>query len=153
MNAKVKVCGDEAGNVIVRSQNNPEYGHIRVEQSRMVIDDGGFAKRKKISALIPGTIDDLKGFDWRVNEEVPGQIIIKESLLPFNPKDPERDFKIAGASGVLCTKGGSPIYRKHFYSLNPNAADILEQHDNTEEIQMAYASEDKEVEFDDDLSL
>jgi len=153
MNAKVKVCGDEAGNVIVRSQNNPEYGHIRVEQSRMVIDDGGFAKRKKISALIPGTIEDLKGFDWRVNEEVPGQIIIKESLLPFNPKDPERDFKIAGASGVLCTKGGSPIYRKHFYSLNPNAADILEQHDNTEEIQMAYASEDKEVEFDDDLSL
>lgn len=153
MNAKVKVCGDEAGNVIVRSQNNPEYGHIRVEQSRMVIDDGGFAKRKKISALIPGTIEDLKGFDWRVDEEVPGQIIIKESLLPFNPKDPERDFKIAGASGVLCTKGGSPIYRKHFYSLNPNAADILEQHDNTEEIQMAYASQDKEVEFDDDLSL
>ena len=153
MNAKVKVCGDEAGNVIVRSQNNPEYGHIRVEQSRMVIDDGGFAKRKKIYALIPGTIEDLKGFDWRVSEEVPGQIIIKESLLPFNPKDPERDFKIAGTSGVLCTQGGSPIYRKHFYSLNPNATDIFEQHDNTEEIQMAYASEDKEVEFDDDLSL
>ena len=153
MNAKVKVCGDEAGQVIVKSQNNPEYGHIRVEQSRMVIDDGGFAKRKKISALIPGTIEDLKGFDWRVGEEVPGQIIIKESLIPFNPKDPERDFKIAGASGVLCTKGGSPIYRKHFYSLNPNACDILEQHDNTEEIQSAYASEKSEIAFDDDLSL
>ena len=35
MESKVKVTADQAGNVIVKSSKNPEYGHIRVEQIRM----------------------------------------------------------------------------------------------------------------------
>ena len=38
MDAKVIVTADKAGNVIVKSANNAEYGHIRVEQTRMLVD-------------------------------------------------------------------------------------------------------------------
>jgi len=39
MNSKVRVSADPAGNVIVTSKSNPEYGYIRVEQDRMIIDE------------------------------------------------------------------------------------------------------------------
>lgn len=137
--SKVVVTADKAGNVIVKSQNNPEFGHIRVEQTRMVVEENGFARMKKLSALIPGTIADLKGFGWSAGQEVPGKIVVKESTKPFNKKDPERDFKIAGKSGVVCSIEDQPIYRKHFYTLDENAVDTLVEHDNDEEIKAAYA--------------
>lgn len=139
MDSKVKVTADKAGNVIVKSQNNPEFGHIRVEQTRMVVEDNGFARRKKLSALIPGTIKDLSGFGWEADQEVEGKIVVKESIKPFNKRDPERDFKIAGKSGVVCTVDEQPIYRKHFYTLSATADDVLVEHDNDEEIKAAYA--------------
>lgn len=138
-NSKVIVTADKAGNVIVKSQNNTEWGHIRVEQTRMVLEDNGFARRKTLSALIPGTIVDLKGFGWHAGQEVRGKIIVRESLKPFNKKDPERDYKIAGESGVVCSVNGQPIYRKHFYVFDEEAADTLVAHDNDEEIKEAYA--------------
>ena len=70
MNSKVKVTADDAGNVIIPSQSNPEWGYIRVIQDRMFIDDNGFARKKTLSALIPGLVTDLKGFDWKNNQEV-----------------------------------------------------------------------------------
>lgn len=145
MDAKVIVTADEAGNVIIKSERNPEYGHIRVEQTRMVIDDNGFARKRKLSALIPGTVEDLKGFGWSAGEEVEGKIVIKESLTPFNKKDPERDYKIAGSSGIVCigvdeeTGETKPIYRKHLFSFNSKVVDETVEHINGEEIQAAYA--------------
>ena len=150
MNTKVRVTADEAGNVIRRSENNPDYGHIRVEQTRMVIDGTGFARRIKLSALIPGTIEDLKCFGWSVDQEVPGKIIVKQSLAPFNKKEPERDYKVAGETGIVCCVDGMPIYRKNFYVLDEKAHDhdtddegrIVEgglHHTNGLEIQAAYA--------------
>jgi hypothetical protein len=139
MDSKVKVTADKAGNVIVKSQNNSDFGHIRVEQTRMVIEENGFARKKTLSALIPGTIADLKGFGWEVGQEVEGKIIVKEALSAFNKRDPERDFKIAGKSGVVCTQEENPIYRKHFYTLSSTADDVLLSHDNEEEIKAAYA--------------
>lgn len=136
---KVVVTADIAGNVIVRSRNNPAFGHIRVEQHRIVVEENGFARMKRISALIPGTIDDLTGFGWTANQEIEGVIVIKEQLKPFNKKDPERDFKIAGKSGIVCTVGDQPIYRKHFYRSDESATDTLIQHDNDDEIRAAYA--------------
>jgi hypothetical protein len=146
MDSKVKVTADKAGNVIVKSQNNTEFGHIRVEQTRMVVEENGFARRKKLSALIPGTIVDLKGFGWESEQEVEGKIIVKESTKPFNKRDPERDFKVAGKSGVVCTVDEQPIYRKHFYTLDSNAQDVLVEHDNEEEIKAAYAELSEETE-------
>jgi hypothetical protein len=140
MDSKVKVTADKSGNVIIISGNNAEYGHIRVEQTRMEIDDQGFAKRKNISALIPGTIDTLKGFGWTANQEVEGKIRIVEQLNPFNTKDPERDHKIAGKSGIVCCQDGQPIYRKHFFSFDITKADVHEAHNNDEDIKEAYAA-------------
>lgn len=139
MDAKVVVAADKAGNVIVRSSNNPEYGHIRVEQTRMVIDDSGFARRKRLSALIPGLVEDLKGFGWTAGELVDGKIIVKESLTPFNTQEPERDYKIAGNSGIVCCQDGMPIYRKNFFTLSTSAEDTSVEHTNGEEIKAAYA--------------
>jgi len=155
MDAKVVVAADKAGNVIVRSSNNPEYGHIRVEQTRMVIDDSGFARRKKLSALIPGLVEDLKGFGWTAGELVDGKIIVKESLTPFNANDPERDYKIAGSSGIVCCQDGQPIYRKNFFTLNTSAEDTSEEHTNGEEIKAAYAvlKENSAMKPNEDFSL
>ena len=146
MDSRVKVTADKAGNVIVRSQNNADFGHIRVEQTRMVVEENGFARKKTLSALIPGTIVDLKGFGWEAGQEVEGKIIVKESLTPFNKRDPERDFKIAGKSGVICSVNEDPIYRKHFYTLSSTSDDVLVAHDNEEEIKAAYAEQDDSTE-------
>ncbi|MBP01292.1 MAG: hypothetical protein CMM25_00570 [Rhodospirillaceae bacterium] len=155
MDAKTKVAADKAGNVIVRSSNNPEYGHIRVEQTRMVIDDSGFARRKKLSALIPGLVEDLKGFAWSADEQVEGKIIVKESLNPFNSSDPERDYKIAGNSGIVCCQDGQPIYRKNFFTLSSSAEDVSVEHTNGDEIKAAYAElkENAALKPNEDFSL
>jgi hypothetical protein len=146
MNSKVKVTAEEVtGNVVVVSKNNPEWGHIRVEQSRTTIDDNGFARKRNISALIHGTVEDLKSFKWVNGQEVPGQIIAKESLEPFNMNSPERDYKIAGKTGIVCCQDGQPIYRKTFYTLNSSAEDVLVAHNNIEDIRAAYSTSNEEV--------
>lgn len=146
MKSKVIVTADAAGNVITPSVNNPEWGTIRVVQKRIIIDERGFARPKNASALISGTINDLKEFKWRAGQELDGTIYFKEQMEPFNKKDPKRDVKIAGKTGVPCTINGQPIYRKGFYSTNPSQGDVyivdeygcIMTHDNTAEIRAAY---------------
>ena len=140
MDTKVQVTADKARSVIIKSESNPEFGHIRVEQTRMVLDDNGFARRKKLSALIAGTVEDLAGFGWGANQLVDGKIIVKESLTPFNKREPGRDYKIAGDSGIVCSIEEQPIYRKHFYTFSAKAEDETLEHDNGEAIQAAYAA-------------
>jgi hypothetical protein len=139
MNSKVKVTADPAGNVIVISSNNPEWGYIRVEQTRMVIDDRGFARKRMVSALITGKVEDLKGFGWSANQEIDGKIVVKERTLPFNTSEPERDYKIAGDTGIVCCYYGEPIYRKAFFTTNLMAHDETIEHTNGEDIKAAYA--------------
>ena len=141
MNSKVKVTADETTGAVIVVSKNPEYGHIRLEQSRIVIDDSGFARRKTISALLHGTIEDLKSFGWAKNQELVGKIIFKESLEPFNSGQPERDYKIAGKTGIVCCQDGQPIYRKTFYTLNGSAEDVSVAHTNVEDIRAAYAQD------------
>ena len=55
MNSKVIVLADETTKSVVNlSNNNPEYGYVRVQQVRTVVDDNGFLRRKVITALSPG---------------------------------------------------------------------------------------------------
>jgi hypothetical protein len=137
---KVRVCGDASGNIIVPSKTNPEYGHIRVEQERMIIEEAtGFARSKTISALIPGLVKDLKNFGWVKDQEVEGKVIFKEQLAPFNMKDAERDYKIAGKTEITCCVDGQPIYRKTFYSPSEKAEDVAVAHTNGDDIKAAYA--------------
>lgn len=124
-NSSVKVMADATGNVVVPSKNNPEYGYIRVIQSRVIVDDKGFARKKTLSALIPGLIEDLKAFEWSEGDSVEGKVIFKEQLEPFNFDQPEKDYKIAGSTGIVCCIDGEPIYRKTFYTTNSNAQDVF----------------------------
>lgn len=145
MKPTVYVTADAAGNVVIPSKDNPEWGHIRVEMQRLMVDERGFARRRKISALIPGEVKDLKDFGWQGGEVIEGTIIFKEQLTPFNPKDPNHDLKVAGKTGVVCTYKGQPIYRKTFYKQDATEKDqyILDDaghpigHDNGDEIRAA----------------
>jgi len=144
--SKVRVTADPAGNVIVPSKNNPEWGHIRLEQDIIAVERG-FARKKVMTALIAGLVIDLQAFGYKKNQEIEGAIIAKESLEPFNPKDPKRDYKIAGKTKIVCCIDGQPIYRKTFFEDDVNATDeyILDEegnivtHDNVEDIRAAYA--------------
>jgi hypothetical protein len=138
--SKVIVTADAAGNVIVPSKNNTDWGHIRVTQDRMVVDDNGFARKKNLSALIVGKISDLKGFGYKKDQEIEGKIIFKESLEPFNTSDPERDYKKAGKTGIICCQDGQPIYRKNFYKQDGESMDVCVEHTNGDDIKVAYAA-------------
>lgn len=142
-NSKVKVVADAAGNVI-RKSSNPEWGYIIVKQQLFTVGKDGFAKNETRQALIPGTIDNLSGFGWSADQEIEGKVIVREQLKPFGKKDPEKDMKQAGDSGVICKIGDSPIYRKLFYTPDVNAADTFLEHDNGDEITAAYAVESEE---------
>jgi hypothetical protein len=141
MNSKVKVLGDANGVVIHQSQNNPEYGYVRVEQTRTVVDDNGFLRRKAVSALIQATVADLQASGFYAGQELPGNVVIIESLEPFNKKYPERDHKVAGETGIICTVEGNPIFRKTIYTTASNAEDVTVKHDNIEELRIAYAKQ------------
>jgi hypothetical protein len=138
MGTKVTVIGNEQGQVINVSANNPEYGYVRVVQTRTMFDESGFLRARKVYALIPGRVEELEMAGFRANQELNGQIIVKESLTPFNENDPERDLKIAGDTGIVCSVEGQPIYRRTQYTASSNAEDTLIQHDNVEELRAAY---------------
>jgi hypothetical protein len=138
MGTKVTVIGNEQGQVINVSANNPEYGYIRVVQTRTMFDESGFLRARKVYALIPGRVEELEMAGFRANQELNGQIIVKESLTPFNETDPERDLKMAGDTGIVCSVEGQPIYRRTQYTASSNAEDTLIQHDNVEELRAAY---------------
>lgn len=139
MNAKVKVVADATTGSVITLSGNGKFGYVRLEQVRSVIDDNGFLRRKVVSALIHSEIDHLKAEGFYAGQELPGNIVIVESLTPFNSKTPERDLKIAGSTGIICTVGGQPIFRKTTYSMSSNAQDTLIKHDNVDQLREAYA--------------
>ena len=141
MDSKVIVVADEAtGSVINVSENNSEFGYVRVSQTRTMIDDNGFLKRRIVSALIPGKIEDLQATGFYASQVLNGRVVVQEALLPFNQKNPERDLKIAGDTCILSTLGGLPIYRRTVFSFNEGLQDDLIKHDNVEELRAAYAA-------------
>ena len=131
---KVIVTADENGNVIGISKNNPEYGYIRVQQVTTQINEEGWLRNVKRSALIKGRVEDLFACKYQKDQEISGRIVVKESLTPFNSDNPDRDLKIAGSTGVVCRYNDQPIYRQLFYTTNPNAYDELIMHTNRDEI-------------------
>lgn len=135
MNPFVIVSSDEDENVIVPTKN--DNGYIRLTQERMIINKKGWINVKPVSTLVQGEITMLEKLDWKANQQLRGQIVIKESLEPFNSANPERDYKIAGETGVVCCIDGQPIYRKTFYDLSGQDNDILLEHTNQEEIKRA----------------
>ena len=98
--SKVRVTPDDQGNVIRVSKNNPEYGCIRLEQSRVVFSTNGWVNNKKVSALLQGEIESLQSLAFTADTELAGKIVVREQTVAFNSKDPDRDLKMAGDTGV-----------------------------------------------------
>jgi len=138
--SKVVVTADADGNVIGVSKNSPEYGYVRVEQTVNQINDRGWLRVTKRSALIKGLVKDLIEAGLTAGKEIPGKIVVVESFQPFNTENPDRDLKIAGDTGIICRVDDEPIYRQTFYTSNPEAVDVLIMHTNTEEIREVQAS-------------
>jgi hypothetical protein len=140
MNSTVKIVADATTGAVVRvSENNPDFASVRVEQTRMVIGNNNFIERKTVSALLQGSTADLTLMGFYAGQELPGTIVIEESMTAFNKKAPERDLKVAGDTGIICTVGGLPIYRRAVYSSASNAQDTLIKHDNVEQLRSAYS--------------
>jgi hypothetical protein len=126
--SNVIIVGDATGNVINISEN-PEFGYLRLKQETMKIGRGGWLRFENRTALIHGTVADLEKADYRANQKLPGKIVVTESLVPFNEKNPDRDLKVAGKTGVVLRVNDQPIYRQSFYTTDENATDELIQHD------------------------
>ena len=135
--SKVRVTPDDQGNVIRVSKNNPEYGCIRLEQSRVVFSTNGWVNNKKVSALLQGEIESLQSLAFTADTELAGKIVVREQTVAFNSKDPDRDLKMAGDTGVVCCRYGEPIYRKTFFVTNEEEADIFIAHTNAQDIKDA----------------
>ena len=80
--SKVTVVADQNGNVIGVSTNNPEYGYIKVEQLTTQINDQGWLKNVKRSALIKGKVEDLLALGYKEGSQISGKIVVKESFEP-----------------------------------------------------------------------
>lgn len=141
MKSKVTVVGDQSGNVINISNNNPEYGYIRLEHQAAQINEQGWLKVAKRSTLIKGKVEDLISCNYKEGQQLPGKIVVIESLVPFNTINPDRDLKVAGNSGVICRIDDQPIYRQTFYTTNDDVQDTFLNHDNSEEIKDVIAAQ------------
>lgn len=141
MQNKVQIVPDELGNVIRVSQNNPEFGHVKLEQERITFGNTGWVNRKNVSTLLHGKVEDFREMGINKMTEISGKIVIRESLEPFNSNDPDRDLKIAGNTGIICCKDGQPIYRKTVFTADINAEDVLVSHDNGDAIREANQNE------------
>ena len=138
MDAKVYVVGDPTTKaVVVQSKNKPDYGYVRVVQSRSMVGADGFYRKIEVPALIHGFTSDLIHAGYYAGQELPGKVVIKEALTPFNVTEPSRDLKIAGTSEVTCTVNGQAIYRKTIYTEVASVEEVLIAHDNIDEIRAA----------------
>jgi hypothetical protein len=146
MQSKVVVLSDGVtGSVINISENNSDYGYVRVQQIRTVVDDNGFLRRKSVYALLPGLMNELQESGFYAGQQLDGKIVIEEALEPFNTKDPGRDIKVAGDTGIMCTVMGLPIYRRTKFTFNTSINDVLVKHDNVEELKGAFNNPVKNV--------
>lgn len=142
MDNKVKVMTlNESGDVIGQSKN-PDYGYIRVTQRVPTVNASGFLKYSERSALVKGLIKDLKESKFYAGQVLPGKIVVREQLEPFNNENPDQHAKIAGSTGVQLCVDGQQIYRETVYTLNETENDILIQHDNGYAVKEARAEQE-----------
>jgi hypothetical protein len=140
MSSKAVIVADATTGSVINMSSNPEFGYVRVEQSVNQYDDNGFLRRKKLSAIISAPIGDLQDAGYYAGQLLDGKIIIQESTTPWNEKNPERDLKVAGSTGIVCRLNGAPIYRRTLYTEKENLKDSLLAHDNVDELRVAYES-------------
>lgn len=134
--SKVKVTAKN-GQVVVPSENKPEYGYIRVESVMPMFDETtGFMRNEVRSALVKGTVKDLQSLNWTEGQELEGKIAILETTEPrYDGQEPKRAGSDKDAEGnptaeILVDSQGRKIYRDGVYTLNTDKADVLIDHVN-----------------------
>ena len=138
----VKVTTNNTGAVVIPSQNNPEYGYIRIESVEPTFVNGWLRKTVK-SALIQGKVEELREV-FSANMVLPGRIQVIESLnVPEGPNS-ERFIKKSGTEGVILRIDDQPNYRTTEYDSTGTSTDILLQHTNVEEVK-EYAAKQRSV--------
>lgn len=142
----VYVAGDNMGNVITVSNNNPEYGWVTLKQDTTEVSNG-WLNTKTRSTIIMGLVSTLESLNLSEGEIMDGKIVIREQTEPFST--PDRDVKRAGAEGpVLLDANGNTIYRRTFFvsqqtlDADPQAGqDTLIPHANVDEVKEFNASQ------------
>ncbi len=135
----VNIIADDLGNIIRLSSNNPEFGHVKLEQERIIFGNNDSVKPANLSTLIYGKVEDLKEMGLATTTTLSGKIVIKEQTTPFNKNNPDRDLKIAGDTEIICSSGshGEFIYRKTFYVNDTSTEDVLLEVYNITDIEHA----------------
>lgn len=109
----------ETGKVVTISENNKEYGTIRVEETGMRISNG-FANAYRRSAFIRGKVKDLAGFT--AGQELPGTIVAKESRAPwYEGQSP----KINPSTKQVHLVDGAKVYLTYDFVEDASATDTL----------------------------
>lgn len=110
--SKVYVAGDNMGNIITVSNNNPEYGWITLKQE--FLDFYGDHVYETRSHIIMSLVSTLEQLNLSEGEVMDGRIVIREQIEPFST--PDRDVKRSGVEGpVLTDANGNTIYRRTFF--------------------------------------
>ena len=132
---------NDLGAVIRVSKNNPEFGHVRLTQTKVTFTATGWVKKTNLSTLLHGKVEDLEAMGIQNEKELSGNIVIQEQIAPFSESDPDRDLKIAGETGIICCNAdGEPIYRKTMYDGTGSIEDTLVAHANGQAIREANSS-------------
>ena len=83
----------------IRTSKNPLYGFVVMEQKgAFTVSATGWVDIKSPTCLIQGSMEHLKAMEDKLNAGLVGKIVHKESLEPFNLKNPANDIKYASVS-------------------------------------------------------
>lgn len=135
------VVPTESGMTIRVNEKNKEFGYIVLRQVRSEFSENGFIEEKPVTCLVKGHLTTLKNLKWKPWQELKGKIVVQESLEPFREKSIDYDIKMSSREGgvMLCFED-QPIFRRTFYSVNPDKQDTFIKHTNVEEVRAAIAA-------------
>ncbi len=84
---------------------------------------------KKVTTIVKegniiGSIKDMLTMDYKVNETLPGHVVIKQSIYPPYPDYPEEKLKWENGK-VVRTRYGHPVYEWSYYTEDINDTDNI----------------------------
>jgi hypothetical protein len=139
--SKPTVIPTDAGMVVRVNKENKAFGHIVLKHARLEFSENGFMDEKFVTCLVKGPIEVLSRMNWKPWQELPGKIVISESLTPFRDKSFEYDIKMSNREdGVILRVDDEPIFRRTYYSRSESREDVLIQHTNTDEVRAHIAA-------------
>lgn len=116
------------GLVITPSVNKPTWGSIRVDSVHVTMENG-LINRNKRSAFLRGLITDLEAIGYSAGQQIPGQIIRKESFTPFyvagvNGATKTQDPKINPTTKAVVLTDDRETYLESEFTQNLEATDV-----------------------------